>query len=139
MRQKFYLDTAIWRDYYEDRSDNSKQLGKLALRFLIKIIKENSLILFSDLIVRELMAKYSKEEIIDILAIFHNLNLLVKVPISQEQANEAADLHKEKGIPFGDALHAILSRDNKAVMVTRDKHFKRLINIAGFKKPEDLL
>ena len=139
MEKRFYLDTSIWRDYYENRSDSSKQLGRLALQFLLKIIKEDNLILYSDLVVQELMIKYSKEEIINILSIIYNLNLLVKISISKEQAKEAADLCKKRKIPFADVLHTVLARDNRAVMVTRDRHFQRLIDIADIKKPEDLL
>ena len=139
MEQRYYLDTSIWRDYYENRSDSSKQLGRLALQFLLKIIKEDNLILYSDLVVQELMIKYSKEEISNILSIIYNLNLLVKISISKEQAKEAADLCRKRNVPFADVLHAILARDNRAVMVTRDRHFQRLIDIADIKKPEDLL
>lgn len=139
MEQKYYLDTSIWRDYYEDRSDGSKPLGKFALQFLFKAIKDGNRIGYSDFVVEELMVKYAKEEIIAILSIFYHLNLLVKVPISKEQAKEAAVICKKRNIPFGDALHAILARDNKSIMVTRDKHFKKLKDIADIKKPEDLL
>ena len=139
MKQRFYLDTSIWRDYYENRSDSSKQLGRLALQLLLKIIKQDGQIFYSDFVVQELMIKYSKEEISTIFSIIFNLDLLVKVLISKEQAKEAAVLCKKRNVAFGDALHAILARDNKAIMVTRDKHFKKLKDIAEIKKPEDLL
>jgi len=139
MAQKFYFDTSIWRDYYENRSDSTKSLGELALQLIKKIIEEDNLVLYSDFVVQELMVKYSIEEINTILSIIYKLNLLVKVPISKEQAHEAGVLCKKRKLPFGDALHSILARDNKAIMVTRDKHFERLMDIAEFKKPEDLI
>lgn len=139
MKQRFYLDTSIWRDYYEDRSDSYKPLGRLALQLLFKIIKEGSQIVYSDLVVEELKGKYNEEEIIAILSIFHHLNLLIKADISNEQAKEAAVLCKKRNVSFGDALHAILARDTKAIMVTRDKHFLRLRDISDIKKPEDFL
>lgn len=139
MEEKFYLDTSIWRDYYEDRSDGYKPLGKFALQLLFKIIKDLNPINYSDFVVEELRIKYSNEEIIAILSIFYHLNLLVKVPISKEQAKEASVICKKRNIPFGDALHAILARDNKSIMVTRDKHFQKLKDIAEIKNPEDLL
>lgn len=61
-----------------------------------------------------------------------------KVSISEEQAKEAAVICKKRNVPFGDALHAILARDNKSIMVTRDKHYKKLKDIADIQKPEDL-
>lgn len=139
MQQKFYFDTAIWRDYYENRSDSLKPIGKLALQFIEKAIKEDNLILYSDLVVQELMIKYNKEEISNILSILYKIGLLEKVTISKEQAREASDLCTKRKIPFADALHAILSRDNKSILITRDKHFQKLIDIAEIKKPEDIL
>ena len=139
MAKKFYLDTSIWRDYYENRSDSQKQLGKLALQFLQKVIGEENIILYSDLVVQELMIKYSKEEISSILSILFNIGLLEKINTSKEQAKEASDLCKKLNIPFGDALHAILARDNKAVMITRDNHFQLLKDIVEIQKPEDLI
>lgn len=59
--------------------------------------------------------------------------------ISESQAKEAAILCKQRKVAFGDALHAILARDNNAIMVTRDKHFLGLADIAEVKKPEDLI
>jgi len=61
------------------------------------------------------------------------------VNISESQIKESAILCKKKEVAFGDALHAVLARDNKAIMVTRDKHFIELNHIAEIKKPEDLI
>ena len=38
-----------------------------------------------------------------------------------------------------DALHALIARDNKCIMVTRDAHFKKLLDIINPKKPEDII
>ena len=43
------------------------------------------------------------------------------------------------GIPFADALHAILARDNSAILVTRDKHLIEMQEIVIIRAPEDLL
>ena len=37
MKRRFYLDTCIWRDYYENRSDNFRPLGEWALFLINKI------------------------------------------------------------------------------------------------------
>ena len=34
MAKKFYLDTAIWRDYFEDRGDGTRPIGEFAFQFL---------------------------------------------------------------------------------------------------------
>ncbi len=38
-----------------------------------------------------------------------------------------------------DALHAVLSRDNGAVLITRDAHFELLSFMVEVKKPENLI
>jgi len=47
-------------------------------------------------------------------------------------------LSKELNIPFGDALHGILAKENNAVMVTKDRHFRKLKDKINIKKPEAL-
>ena len=37
-----------------------------------------------------------------------------------------------------DILHAVLARDNKAVLVTRDFHFETLQDIVEIKAPEEI-
>jgi predicted nucleic acid-binding protein len=139
MAQSFYLDSSIWRDYYENRSDNLRPLGEWALMLINNILESGDFILYSDFIIEELKIKYSEEGIRNILEIADKRNLLLKADISESQAKEAAILCKRRKVSFGDALHAILARDNNAIMVTRDKHFLELTDIAEVKKPEELI
>ncbi len=139
MTEKIYLDTNIYLDYFENRHDNIRPLGEWALKLINIIIENKEFILYSNLIVKELEIKYSKEEINKIFEIIYKRNLLLKVAISSSQVKEAAISCKKRKVAFGDALHAILARDNKAVMVTRDKHFFEFVDIAEIKKPEDLI
>ena len=134
---KYYLNTSIWRDYFENRSDKFRPLGEWAYS-LIKMALENGCsILYSDLVVDELKIKYSLEEINGLLGIAGDL--LVRVDISKSQVREAASLCKQRKVAFGDALYAILARDNNAIMVTRDIHFLELADIVCVKKPEELI
>jgi predicted nucleic acid-binding protein len=68
-----------------------------------------------------------------------DLKLLEKVSISGQQVEEARKISRERGIPKGDALHAILGRDNNAVVVTRDNHFELLKDIVKSNKPEEII
>ena len=139
MPEKYYVDTLIWRDYYENRRDRFKPLGEWAFQFFKKAIKEESLIFCSDFVEHELLKDYDEEKIKNMLNIIEDIHLLIRIDIKAEQFKEAAGLCKERKVPFGDALHAIVARDLGAIVITRDHHFEELQDIAISKKPEDLL
>jgi len=134
---KYYVDTSIWRDYYEDRKDKLKPLGEFAFEFFRKVKLNADKIFYSDLIIEELNIAYNEKEIKEIFNIIEEENLLEKVEISKNQVKEALELKRKLQIPFGDALHAILAKDNNAILVTRDEHFLK-IDFVNVKNPEDL-
>ena len=137
MTSKYYLDTAIWRDLHENRKDKSKNLGELAFEAIKKIRINKEKILYSNFVFEELSHAYDKQTI---NKLFKDVSeLLEKVEINERQIKEAADLSKKLNIPFGDAVHGVLARDNNAVMVTRDRHFRKLKDQITIKKPEDLI
>ncbi len=131
----YYIDTSIWLDYYEKRGKN----GEHALNLIKKIIKDDAVLLFSDLHIREFKGLgYNFDEVNSILKIAKPDNLR-RVHISREQMDKAFRLSLLKLIPKRDALHAILARDNDAIMVATDKHFEQLSHVVNSEKPEDLL
>lgn len=137
MATKYYIDTAIWRDLHENRKDKHKPLGELAFELFIKISINKEKILHSDFVVEELSHAYGEQTI---NKLFKNVSeLLEKVEINEKQVKEATILSKELKIPFGDSLHGVLARDNDAIMVTRDRHFRKLKDKITIKKPEDLI
>lgn len=138
MQQKYYLDACIWRDYFENRSDRFRPLGEWALMLIKKIIEENNIIFYSELIIEELQEAYTLKEIENIFSIATN-DVLIKIEVCGEQLKGAVILSKRYQIPRKDALHAILAKDNNAILVTRDKHFYELEKEISVKKPEDLL
>lgn len=103
------------------------------------ISESGSFVVYSDFVVEELKIGFSAEEINNIFSILHKKNLLLKTNVSESQTKEAKILCKQRKISFGDALHAVLARDNGAIMITRDKHFLELADIAEIRKPEDLI
>jgi predicted nucleic acid-binding protein len=48
---------------------------------------------------------------------------------SEEQRKRARDISKKQDVPFGDALHAIIAKENNGVILTRDKHFLKLRDV----------
>ena len=97
-----------------------------------------SKVLYSDLVVDELSIAFGKDIIKEIFKIVEQEGLLQKVEIKKVQFQEAARLKRERGLPFTDLLHAIIARDNGAIMVTRDTHFEAFQDIVTILKPEDL-
>ena len=58
--------------------------------------------------------------------------------ISSSQKSQAKDLSDALSIPYGDALHAILARDNEAMLITRDRHFQKISWLKP-RAPEDII
>ena len=131
----FYLDTSIWLDYYLQRGYN----GDVALALILKIIVEDSIIIFSNYVEKELKSLgFSPTEINTFLTIIKPKHLK-HVQVTKNQLEEAYRVSKQKNVPFGDAIHALIARDCEAQLVSRDWDFTKLKEITIAKIPEDLL
>lgn len=139
MAKKYYIDACIWIDYFENRSDRFRPLGDWALRLLQTIIEDEDMVLYSDLLIQEICsAGYEEEKVKEILGIIKSKNL-IKVEPTKEQLKESRKLALKFSIPKGDALHAVLARDNNAILIYRDKHFYELHKTVKIKKPEEVI
>ena len=137
MHEKYYLDTSIWIDLYENRHGYSNEpLGDYALKLLILINKQGTLII-TDILMKELEINYSIEEIRGMMKPLEKIT--EKIISTKAQIDEAEKIAGQRKIPKADALHAILARDNKLILVARDKHFKILSDICKYYRPEDLI
>ena len=138
MREKYYLDTSIWLDFFENRNEINLPKGDFAAELINRIVIGGSRIVYSDALLDELMDLGYIEQEIDV---FHEplKKILVFVESTKKQYGKAKDLSAKRNLPLFDALHALIARDNQCVMVTRDAHFKKLIDITKPKKPEDII
>ncbi|VVB81579.1 PIN domain protein [uncultured archaeon] len=134
---KYYLDTSIWLDYYENRTDRFRPLGEWALALLSQIRIRSDKILVSDAVLKELEIRYDSTKIREILAPFNNWIELIFT--SENQYNESKLIARNRSLPKADALHAILSRDRSSILVSRDHHFEMLQDITKARKPEELI
>jgi len=64
---------------------------------------------------------------------------IVRVPYTFVQAEQARLIAEEKHVPYKDALHAVLAKEHKAILVTRDKHFIKLSDVVESFDPKDLV
>ena len=65
--------------------------------------------------------------------------ILIFVESTEKQTRKAKDLASKRDVPKGDALHALIARDNKAILITLDNHFKKLLDIIKPKRPQDII
>lgn len=136
--KKYYLDACIWIDYFENRKDRFRPLGEWAHSVIRKTVEKNNFVILSDYLIRELKRKYSSEEVLKITnAIPKALQIITKA--NETQAEAALKLKKKHNIPFGDALHAVIAKDHKAVLITRDTHLEKLKGYTQISKPEELI
>jgi predicted nucleic acid-binding protein len=137
---KYYFDSCIWKDHYENRfGPGGRPLGDYATRLFMKVMKNRDTLLFSELVVEELKLRHDKVEIDRFFNIISLLGILKLVDITKEERMEAKLIAAERGVPFHDALHAIIARDNDAIIVTQDRHFNELVEVVVAKRPEELL
>lgn len=138
MAEKYLVDTSIWVDLYEDRKGYAGEpLGDFAFKLFAMIKAKQNRIVITDLTIRELEMNYSIPEINGMMKLFEAV--LDKLVASEEQRDEAKKIAEERKVPKGDALHAILARDNKFILIARDKHFRQLTDISEHNKPEDII
>ena len=138
MEKRYYFDTSIWLDFLENRNEPNMPKGEWARKLVMKIVNKKDKILISEAIKNELMGiGYSKYEIEILFRPFQNY--IKEVYTNGKQYGKAKDLKNKRKVPFLDALHAVLARDNKAIMVTRDLHFNKLLDIIKYKKPEEII
>ncbi|MBW2987623.1 PIN domain-containing protein, partial [Candidatus Woesearchaeota archaeon] len=128
----------IWMDLYEDRKGyNNEYFGIFALKLFSLIRESGNKLIISDILIRELEMNYSIAEINGMLKPFENI--IEKTIATIEQRKEAKGIARKRDLPPGDVLHAIIARDNKLKLITRDKHFKQLKDICNHYKPEELI
>ena len=132
---RFYFDTSIWLDFLEKRGENSK----VAVKLIQEVIKNDCIVLYSVMVLQELRnLDYFESEIEDLLSIFRSANIRI-VHIDKKQLEETERISKERELPRRDVSHAILARDNEAIIITRDRHFDKLKDVVVTKLPEDII
>jgi predicted nucleic acid-binding protein len=135
---RYYLDTSIWIDIYEDRVGfNGEPLGEFGFQLLLMIKENKEKIVISDIVYSELKQHYSLECIKGMFLPFEECIIIVNS--TTKQKNDAKQLGQKLCVPYPDALHAFLARDNNLVLITRDRHFQKLDGITKHKKPEDII
>ncbi|HII72129.1 TPA: type II toxin-antitoxin system VapC family toxin [Candidatus Woesearchaeota archaeon] len=137
---KYYIDTCVWLDHLENRSGpGGRPLGSHATRLILEIVRKKDTIIFSDLNQNELKNKISAQDIDSAIEILKAMQALETVIVKQESYKEGQKLAKERNVPLGDAVHALIAKENNATLITQDRDFERLRDITKIMKPEDVI
>ena len=140
MLKKYWFDTCIWRDFYEDRfSKVGNPLGHYASEAFMNVMKNKDRILFSESLVRELKKDYDEGDIKDMLNLLFLSEIFVLIQITKEEHFEDKSLSEKRDLPYVDCLNAVQARNNNAIVVSQDPHLtKDLIDIVKVIKPQDI-
>jgi predicted nucleic acid-binding protein len=122
---RYYIDTCVWIDFVEGKN--------YAEDLLVSIIENEDTILMSEMVFKEFSRYKSYSSINLAFELAESKGLIEIVQASKTQEIEAMRLSIERKLPFGDALHSILSRDNDAILISKDKHFLELKDICDLK------
>jgi len=82
---KYYVDVCIWRDLKDDRTDRFRPLGEWAFRFFALVRINKDLVLYSDIVITELLKEFEKKDIDELFAIVSDYDLLKKVELNQNK------------------------------------------------------
>jgi predicted nucleic acid-binding protein len=105
----------------------------------LKMICDKDTIIYSDLILKELTFDFDKKDLYTLFCILDSLGALKKVVISGSQYDEAKSVALRRCLPHPDVLHAIVARDDGAVLVSQDAHFQRLRDLVVVRKPQEIV
>lgn len=134
----YYLDTSIWIDFFENRDEPNFPKGAIARKLIEHIASSGSKILYSNANMFEFYAfGYSRDYIYALLKPFNPI--LIFVMATEREIGLAKDLSYKRGIPRRDAQHALIARDNKAVLVATDRHFQKITDIIKPFKPQAII
>lgn len=138
MDRRFYFDTSIWLDFLENRDEPNLPKGTWAKELIRKIIKNRDKILFSDDNMLELTnCHYLEFEIEEILQSLKSI--IIGIESTEKEIGRAKDLAQKREVPKRDALHALIARDNHAILITLDNHFKKLTDIIQPHSPKEFI
>jgi len=139
MSVRIYLDTNIYLDYCEKRSDGIRPLQELAFSIFRRTLECEFEIAISNFVIKEIKnSKSSKEAKIIMDCLFSELKAKKKVVYFEEKYEEVSRAKSYEN--WKDALHAIVARRVKCTcIVTRNiSDFLEFSDILEPKLPEQL-
>jgi predicted nucleic acid-binding protein len=140
MNNLIYLDTNIYLDYLEDRTDNIRPLGEFAFQLIKRTIACEFKIVISGLVFKELANNIDENRVKELFAELNDLDKLIEIEAIEEDVNKTVRICKERKTDFEDTLHAVIANRLKVdYLVTRNiEHFSQLSDLVSVVFPEFL-
>jgi predicted nucleic acid-binding protein len=93
MHKRYYFDTSVWHDFFEDRNEPNFPKGEWAKKLVDKIIAEKSKIIVSEVVKNELITLgYSRYDVEELFFPFRYI--IDFVYSNKKQFGRAKDLSK---------------------------------------------
>lgn len=134
--KRIYLDTNIYLDYCEKRSDRIRPLNEFAYLIFKRSLECEFEIVISNFVLEEINKNLKNKTVFQIL--FTDLKKKKKLIYTEEKKEEYFKAKKHKNWP--DALHAIIAKRTKCdYVITRNiNDFLEFSDIINAKLPEEL-
>ena len=135
-----YIDANIYIDHFDGRIDKLRPLGEFAFNLLRRTLDCEFKIIFSSLVLDELVYNSYEEKIKELINDFKEKDKIINVDCSEEDKKKAGDICKEKKTDFNDTVHAVIAKRMKAdYLVTRNvQDFIELQDLVEIVYPENL-
>lgn len=136
MSERIYLDTNIYIDYFEERSDGIRPLDEFAFQLIKRAMGCEFEIVISDLVMEEIeRQKISRKIIENLLEELNKNKKLIAITATPEEKQKL-----EQRTISSDHLHAILANRNHCkYLVTRNiSHFSQFSGIINPILPENV-
>lgn len=135
-----YVDTNIYLDYFQGRTDYMRPLSEFAYILFRRTLSCEFQLVFSYILLEELYYNISKEKTKELFEELKQKNKIIYAEFLREDITKARLLSHEKCLSFNDTLHAIIARRiGASFLVTRNvTDFLELQEIITITLPENL-
>jgi len=139
MQKLIYLDTNIYLDYLENRTDRLRPLGEFAFRLIKRTIDCEFNVAVSSLVLAEIKFNNYTKQFTDLINSLKDMNKIVYIEMNENDNLKARKFHKERKTSFNDTLHVVLANKVNAILITRNlKDFEELQDLIEISLPENL-
>ncbi len=140
METLIYLDSNIYIDYFDNRTDYLRPLGAFAFELLRRMFGCEFKIAISAVVAEELIRNNRAEQLKNLAMRLREREKLVEVEILPEDFQKAKALSQKRNSSFNDALHAVVASKAKAeYLVTRNiEHLEKFGDMIKVVYPENI-